>query len=38
MCFIFFLFFLFFIFVFDVNLDIFVQLTLANYLKNVQVI
>ena len=29
---------LFFIFVLYVNLDIFVQLTLANYLKNVQVI
>ena len=40
MCFIFFYFFiiLFFIFVLYVNLDIFVQLTLANYLKNVQVI
>ena len=31
-------FFYFFIFVLYVNLDIFVQLTLANYLKNVQVI
>ncbi len=37
LCVIFFYFFIF-IFVLYVNLDIFVKLTLANYLKNVQVI